>query len=81
MQVNELISAMLDRCDKSQEAVSLELGHAKSWASVVKSKKRTPSIATVIDVADVAGCDVCIIDRKTGAVVATVTPPRKAQEG
>lgn len=80
MLVNELIGALLARCEKSQEAISLELGHAKSWASVVKSPRRVPSVATVADVADVAGCDVCIIDRETGAVVATVTPPRRAAD-
>lgn len=78
MQVNEVLSAILSRTDKTQEAVSLELGHARTWASVVKGKRRSPALATVADVADVAGCDVQIIDRSTGDVVAIVTPPRRA---
>ena len=79
MQVNDIISALLARTSKTQEQVSTELGRAKAWASVVKSTKRTPRLDTVADIADACDIDICLIDRETGAGVATVTPPRRAQ--
>lgn len=76
MQVNEVISVMLSHCPKSQEAVSIELGRAKSWASVVKSSSRIPRLDTVTDIADACGYDVQLVSRDTGAAI-TVTPPRR----
>ena len=62
--------------------MSRELGKSREWARMTARAGRVPSIGTVADVAAVAGCDVCVIDRETGAIVATVTPPRSArQEG
>lgn len=78
MQVNELLRSLIERSGKSYRQVSAELGRSPNWAGAVSMPTRSPALATVTDVADVADCDVCIIDRKTGAVVATVTPPRKA---
>lgn len=78
MQINKLLRAIIERSGKSYRQVSAELGRSPNWAGAVSMPTRSPAMATVVDVADVAGCDVCIIDRKTGAVVATVTPPRKA---
>lgn len=80
MQVNDVINCLINRSGMPAERLSLELGHSKSWASVVRRTTRTPRLDTVADVADVAGCDVVIVDRETGATVATVTPPRRAGE-
>lgn len=81
MQVNELLRALVERSGKSYRQVSAELGRSPNWAGAVSMPTRSPALATVADVADVAGCDLCIVDRETGAIVATVTPPRKTQEG
>lgn len=80
MQVNELLRALVERSGKSYRQVSAELGKSPNWAGAVSMPTRSPAMATVADVADVAGCDVAIIDRETGAVVATVTPPRRAAD-
>lgn len=80
MQVNKLIATVVERSGKSYNRLSADLGKSREYVRQAASKA-APSIATVADVADVAGCDVCIVDRETGAVVATVTPPRRAQEG
>lgn len=80
MQVNELLRALVERSGKSYRQVSAELGKSPNWAGAVSMPTRSPAMATVADVADVAGCDVCIVDRETGAVVATVTPPRRAAD-
>lgn len=77
MKVNKLIATVVERSGKSYNRLSADLGKSREYVRQAASKA-APSIATVADVADVAGCDVCIIDRKTGAVVATVTPPRRA---
>ena len=81
MQVDKLISLLIRRSGLSDRRVSLDLGKCETWARNTKKNAKDPRIGTVADVADVAGCDVCIVDRETGAVVATVTPPRRAQEG
>ena len=80
MQVNELLRALVERSGKSYRQVSAELGKSPNWAGAVSMPTRSPAMATVADVADVAGGDVAIIDRETGAVVATVTPPRRAAD-
>lgn len=77
MQVNELLRAIVERSGKSYRQVSAELGKSANWAGAVSMPTRSPALATVTDVADACGCDVCVVDRETGAVVATVTPPRK----
>ena len=76
MQVNKLIAAIVERSGKSYNRLSAELGRSREYVRQA-ANKAAPSIATV---ADVAGCDVAIIDRETGAVVATVTPPRRAAD-
>ena len=78
MQVDAIIRALIDRSQFSYNGISRELGKSREWARLTSKPGRTPRLDTVADVADVAGCDVCIIDRETGAVVATVTPPRRA---
>ena len=40
----------------------------------------SPSLATVTDIADVVGLDVCLVDRSTGEVVAVVEPPHLARQ-
>ena len=81
MQVDKLIGLLVERSGLSDRRVSLDLGKCETWARNTKKNAKDSRIGTVADVADVAGCDVCIIDRETGAVVATVTPPRRVQEG
>lgn len=80
MQVDHVIRAMIDRSAMSANAFSAALGKSREWARMTAKPGREPKLGTVADVADVAGCDVCIIDRETGAVVATVTPPRRAAD-
>lgn len=79
MQVNGLIAAIAEHSGKSYNRLSADLGRSREYVRQA-ANKAAPSIATVADVADVAGCDVCIVDRETGAVVATVTPPRRAAD-
>lgn len=78
MQLEKLISALIERSGMSDRRISLELGKCETWARNTKKNAKNPRVGTVADVADVAGCDVCIVDRETGAIVATVTPPRRA---
>lgn len=79
MQVSGIISAIITRSGKNANQLSADLGRSREYVRNAASKA-APSIATVADVADAAGCDVCIIDRETGAVVATVTPPRRTTD-
>lgn len=79
MQVNAVLKAIADHGGLSGRGLSKALGKVDTWAR--NSFGRDTKLGTLADVADVAGCDVCIIDRETGAIVATVTPPRRAQEG
>ncbi len=79
MQVNGIIQAIVTRSGKSANRLSADLGRSREYVRNAAGKE-SPALATVADVADVAGCDVCIVDRETGAVVATVTPPRRAAD-
>lgn len=81
MQVDELITTLVKRSGMSYDKMSAALGKSRQYARNVAAPGRAPSIGTVADVADVAGCDVCVVDRTTGAIVATVTPPRSVKGG
>lgn len=78
MLVNDVISALVDRSGKSCNAVSAELGKSREYVRQASMTKRGPALATVADVADVAGVDVVLVDRATGAALGTVEPPRRA---
>ena len=77
MQVDRIIRTLIDRSGLSMNGMSAALGKSREWARLTAKPGRVPKLDTV---ADVAGCDVAIIDRETGAVVATVTPPRRAAD-
>lgn len=72
--------AALDSGPHSARAVSRALGHSEAWAGVAARPTSSPSLATVADVADVQGLDVCLVDRSTGEVVAVVEPPHLARQ-
>ena len=78
MKVDEVIRALVDHSPMTGEQVSAELGRSRAYVSVAAGKGRSPELATVADVADVAGVDVAFIDRETGERIGTVTPPRRA---
>lgn len=80
MQVNKVISTLISSSDKSSEAISAECGRSASWSRVVAMPTRSPALATVADIADACGVDVVLIDRATGAAIATIDPPRRALE-
>ena len=83
MQVDNAIRALIAHADMSGRALSQELGHVPTWASVVSGPGRDPKMGTVADVADVAGVDVVLRDRATGEDLGTIEPPRRSrrQEG
>lgn len=80
MQVNNVVRFIIERSGKSFRKVSEELGHSASWSGVVAMPSRSPALATVADIADACGVDVVLIDRATGAAIATIEPPRRALE-
>lgn len=81
MQVDCIIKTLIERSGLGCNGMSRELGKSREWARLTARAGRVPRLDTVADVADAANCDVCIIDRETGATVATVTPPRRTQDG
>lgn len=76
MEPNNILELLSTRANIGGRELSRRMGRAETWAN--NSFGRVPKLDTVANVADVCNCDVCIIDRDTGAVVATVTPPRRA---
>lgn len=73
-----VVRFLLDRAPMSDRGASAALGHAPSWARTTALPGRSPQLATVADVADLAGVDVVLVDRATGERVAVVDPPRRA---
>ena len=78
LQVDRTIRALIDHSGMSTRAMSAALDRGSSWASTTAAPGRDPKLSTVADVADVAGVDIALIDRKTGEMIGTVTPPRRA---
>lgn len=77
--IGRAIRAALDGGPHSARAVSRALGRSEAWAGVAARPSSSPSLATVADIADVQGLDVCLVDRATGEVVAIVEPPHLAR--
>lgn len=78
MQVDSVIGTLIAHSGKSARSVSAELGKSPTWASNISRPGREGvALATIADVADVAGCDVVIRDRATGETVGVVEPPRR----
>ena len=75
MQVDRVIRALREKSGLSQRDLSSELGRSRTWAQTVETAGRSPALATVATVADVAGVDVCLVDRATGETIATIDPP------
>lgn len=77
MQVKDVISALVAHSGQSARGISATLGKSPNWAAM--AAQRTPRLDTLADVADLAGCDVVIIDRATGERLGTIEPPRRAE--
>lgn len=80
MQVGKVIRALRKKGDLSQRELSSRLGRSRTWAQTVEREDRSPALATVATVADVAGVDLCLVDRATGETIATIDPPAHDQE-
>lgn len=77
MRVDQSLRLLIEHSGRSARAVSVDLGHTPTWASVSTQPGRDPKLGTVADVADVAGVDVVLIDRKTGERLGAIDPPRR----
>ena len=79
MQVDQAIRLLIDHSGLSARTVSAKLGRSPAWAGLTAGPGRDPKTGTLVDVADLAGCDVAIIDRETGERIGTIEPPRRAE--
>lgn len=77
MQLDSIVRALVEHSGMSARAVSLTLGKADTWARNTMANSRDPRLSTVANVADLAGVDVVLRDRKTGEELGTVEPPRR----
>lgn len=77
MRTDEALRLLIEHSGRSGRALSVELGHAPTWASVAVQPGRIPRLDTLAAVADIAGVDVVLRDRKTGEELGTVEPPRR----
>lgn len=78
MQVDRTIHAIVEHSPMTGEEVSAALGKSRGYVSVAAGRGRSPSLATVANVADACGVDVVLRDRATGEELGTVDPPRRA---
>ena len=78
MKITNVIRALAKHAGMSMYDVSRALDHAPAWAGVVAGREGV-ALATIADVADVAGCDVVIRDRATGDDVGVIEPPRRCE--
>lgn len=77
MQVDEVIAMLIARSGMSARGMSSALGKSQNWATMTAGPGRDPKLSTVATVADVAGCDVVIVDRETGERLGVVEPPER----
>lgn len=81
MQADQALRLLIAHSGRSGRAVSVDLGHVPTWASVSTQPGRVPKLDTLADVADVAGVDVVLRDRATGEELGTIEPPRRSRQG
>lgn len=77
MKPTDLIKALAERAPMSDRAMSLALGKTGGWVYNTVRNNGIPRLDTTAAVADLAGCDVLIVDRATGETIATIDPPRR----
>ena len=78
MQVDRVIREIVETSGKTFTGVSRELGHSPHWCGNVAASGRSPALATVADVADVAGMRLDVVDVETGETVGSIEPPRRS---
>ena len=78
MQVKELVGALVRKSGKSANALSADLGKSREYVRNIAVRAAAPRLDTIADIADVAGCDLVIVDRATGETVGVVDPPRRS---
>ena len=74
MQVDKVVSFIIEHSGKTHRDIAAECGRSASWASQAASG-RIPQVDTLARLAQVAGLAVALVDTRTGDVVATVDPP------
>ena len=57
--------------------VSRACGRAHSWAGITSTDGRDPATSTLADIADACGCDLVVMDRESGEIVARIDPPER----
>lgn len=75
MRYDRILRYIMDNTGKSMREISRIMGKGESWAKTTALPGRSPQLATVARVADLAGLDVALVDRGTGKVVATIDVP------
>lgn len=76
MQVNAVIRKLIDHSGMSDRGVSAALGQSPAWARMAAHAKDT-KLSTLARVADIASCDIVIVDRETGERLGVVEPPER----
>lgn len=76
MLATEALQAVAGHAGLSGRALSKALGKAETWAR--NSYGRDTKLGTLADAADVAGCEVRVVDRETGDTVAVIDPPSRS---
>ena len=80
MQVNDVITFMVENSGATYNGASEVLGKSREYVRQAATTRRGPALATTADVADVCGYDVLIRERRTGSE-AVITPPRREGAG
>lgn len=78
MRVTDAVRTLAAHAVMSLYDVSRSCGRSESWAKGVAGREGV-ALATIADVADVAGCDIVIRDRGTGETVGVIDPPRRGK--
>lgn len=78
MRIDNVVKSMVDSRTDSMRSISAALGRSPEYVRTVARPHRSPALATVVDVADVLGYDLAIIDRESGKALGTIQPPRRS---
>lgn len=80
MQAGEALKLLSKRLPMSMREASRRLGRSGNYVYATVSNVSIPRVDTLAAIADLAGVDVCLVDRKTGETIARIDSKTQATD-
>lgn len=76
MEIKQALSHVIERSGMSRYAVGQRLGKGRNYMYNLLAKPTNPTFGVIVDVADVCGYDLALVNREDGDVIKLDPPDR-----